>query len=117
MKYLVTGGLGFIGSNLCRHLSNKKTNEILIIDNLSYAGSRSSLKELKTRKNLRHINCSILEKNKIERILLNYKPDILMHLAAETHVDRSIKGPKKFMETNILGTYNLLEGSRKLKKK
>tara|TARA_B100001115_G_C15830594_1_gene414401 strand:- start:606 stop:1622 length:1017 start_codon:yes stop_codon:yes gene_type:complete len=116
MKYLVTGGLGFIGSNLCRHLSNKKTNEILIIDNLSYAGSRSSLKELKTRKNLRHINCSILEKNKIERILLNYKPDILMHLAAETHVDRSIKGPKKFMETNILGTYNLLEGSRKLKK-
>jgi len=115
MKYLVTGGLGFIGSNLCKHLSKNKKNEIFIIDNLSYAGSKTSLPELKKRKNLTHLNCSILDKNKIKKILLDVKPDFLMHLAAETHVDRSIKGPRRFIETNILGTFNLLEASKELK--
>ena len=116
MKYLVTGGLGFIGSNLCRHLSKNKKNDILIIDNLSYAGSKTSLPELKSRKNLKHIKCSILEKNKLKDIFFDFQPEIIMHLAAETHVDRSIKNPKKFIETNILGTFNLLEVSRIYKK-
>ena len=77
---------------------------------MSYAGSKTSLPELKKEKP-NSFNCSILQKNKIKKILLDVKPDFLMHLAAETHVDRSIKG-QEFIETNILGTFNLLEASR-----
>ena len=117
MKYLITGGLGFIGSNLSRLISKKKSNQVLVIDSLTYSGNKNSLPELNLKNNLKFIKTSILNKTKLEKIILDFKPDRILHLAAESHVDKSIDSPNSFISTNIIGTYNLLEISRKYQKK
>jgi dTDP-glucose 4,6-dehydratase len=111
-KTLVTGGAGFIGSNLIRLLISKGYR-VLNIDALTYAGNRSSLTDLDTHSDYQFLEADIRDTKAIHSAFETFRPDSVMHLAAESHVDRSIDGPQVFIETNILGTYNLLEAARK----
>ena len=113
-KIIVTGGLGFIGSNLI-DLLIKKNFFVINIDKLTYSSNKLAHKK-KSSKNYKFFKLDISNKKKIFSVVKRYKPAAIFNLAAETHVDRSIDGPKKFIETNILGTFNLLEILRKLKK-
>lgn len=112
-KIIVTGGSGFIGSTLIKHIIKKTYNKVLNVDKLTYASSKDSLFEIKNNNRYFFRKIDICDCGKINKLLNEYKPDIVIHLAAETHVDRSIDSSKKFIETNILGTYSLLEESRK----
>ena len=114
-KILVTGGLGFIGSNLIGLLL-KKNYSVINIDKVSYSSSFYNVKEFKNSKNYKFIKCDIKDKE-LKKIILKYKPNIIFNLAAETHVDRSIDNPKNFIDSNILGVYNLLECFRDFSKK
>ena len=114
-KIIVTGGLGFIGSNLIGLLL-KKNYSVINIDKVSYSSSFYNVKEFKNSKNYKFIKCDIKDK-KLKKIILKYKPNIIFNLAAETHVDRSIDNPKNFIDSNILGVYNLLECFRDFSKK
>tara|TARA_B110000503_G_C7095082_1_gene391193 strand:+ start:150 stop:1166 length:1017 start_codon:yes stop_codon:yes gene_type:complete len=114
-KIIVTGGLGFIGSNLIGLLL-KKNYSVINIDKVSYSSSFYNVKEFKNSKNYRFIKCDIKDKE-LKKIILKYKPNIIFNLAAETHVDRSIDNPKNFIDSNILGVYNLLECFRGFSKK
>ena len=105
---LVTGGLGFIGSNLIEFLLKKKYR-ILNIDKVSYASNFYNTKNFKHNNNYKFIKNDLSDSKKIFNIIKNYKPKCIFHLAAETHVDRSIKSPKNFIESNIVATFNLLE--------
>ncbi len=107
-KILVTGGLGFIGSNLIKMLLGKGY-KVLNIDKINYASNFYNTKNFKINKNYKFVNCDIINKTKLSSIVLKYKPTGIFHLAAETHVDRSIDNPGKFVNSNIVGTYNLLE--------
>ena len=110
-KILVTGGAGFIGSALIRHII-KETNHIVInVDKLTYAGNLESLSSVANHERYTFEHADICNAEEIRRILEKYHPDILMHLAAESHVDRSIDSPNQFIQTNIVGTYTLLEES------
>ena len=111
-KFLITGGAGFIGSALIRHIINKTKHRVLNIDKLTYAGNLDSLKQIDKCNRYIFKKIDICNKKKIKKIIFNYKPNIVIHLAAESHVDRSIDGPREFINTNILGTYNLLEVTR-----
>tara|TARA_S200000501_G_scaffold258683_1_gene242470 strand:+ start:694 stop:1746 length:1053 start_codon:yes stop_codon:yes gene_type:complete len=111
-KVLVTGGAGFIGSAVCRHLIGLNNYRVLNLDKLTYAGTTSSLKEIEKNPNYFFKKVDICDQKSITSILKDFKPNAIMHLAAESHVDRSIDGPSAFMKTNIMGTYNLLECSR-----
>ena len=115
MKIIVTGGLGFIGSNLIELLLQKKFN-ILNIDKITYSSNFYNVKNFKFVKNYKFIKCDIGDK-KIKNIIFKFKPKCIFNLAAETHVDRSIDDPKKFIETNIIGVFNLLENFKKYSKK
>ena len=115
-KILVTGGLGFIGSNLVGKLL-KKQFRVINIDKISYASNFYNTKEFLKNKNYTFIKCDINDQKKISLILNKYKPDCIFNLAAETHVDRSIDGPKNFITSNILGVFNLLEAFRKFSSK
>jgi dTDP-glucose 4,6-dehydratase len=106
-KIIVTGGLGFIGSNLIELLLQKNYN-VINIDKITYSSNFYNTKEFKNSKSYRFIKCDIKDK-KIKKILFKYKPDCVFNLAAETHVDRSIDNPENFIQSNILGVYNLLE--------
>ena len=108
----MTGGYGFIGSALVRLLSQSKKNYILNIDKLTYAANLDSLKTLSNSHRYQHIKADISNYDEIEGILNDFKPDKVFHLAAETHVDRSINEPFDFIQSNIIGTYNMLEISR-----
>jgi dTDP-glucose 4,6-dehydratase len=112
IKILITGGAGFIGSALVRHLIETTDFSVLVVDCLTYAGNLESLSPASKSKRFSFVNCNINDKSKLGSILDNYKPNKVMHLAAESHVDRSIEGPSLFIETNIIGTFNLLEASR-----
>lgn len=112
MKYLVTGGAGFIGSALCRKLSLNKDNSILVLDKLTYAGNISSL-ELDKNDNISIEKVDIVESTKIKELIREFKPDIIFHLAAESHVDRSIDNPQAFIDTNVVGTFVMLDAVRK----
>ena len=114
-KIIVTGGLGFIGSNLIGLLL-KKNYFVINIDKVSYSSSFYNVKEFKNSKNYKFIKCDIKDKE-LKKIILQYKPNIIFNLAAETHVDRSIDNPKNFIDSNILGVYNLLECFRDFSKK
>ena len=110
---IVTGGLGFIGSNLVKLLT-KKGYKVFVVDKLTYAGN---LKNLDLIKKVKIYKTDINNRNEIDKIIKKHKPSTIFNLAAETHVDRSITGPKNFIKSNILGVFNLLEVLRINKKK
>jgi len=111
MKFLVCGGYGFIGSAFIRnHLENNPNDEIINVDNMSLGSNKANLDMLKNNDNYRHENYDITNLKLVEK--LSKDVDVIINFAAETHVDRSISNPKPFIETNILGTYSLLEASK-----
>lgn len=113
MKILVTGGAGFIGSAVIRHIVQNTNNQILNIDKLTYAGNLESLKEIDQHPNYEFKQIDICDTEQITAAINVFQPNAIMHLAAESHVDRSIDGPAAFIQTNIVGTYTLLEAARK----
>lgn len=113
MKILVTGGAGFIGSAVVRHIINETTNSVVNVDKLTYAGNLSSLSAVVDNDRYFFEQIDICNAQEITKTLEKHQPDAIMHLAAESHVDRSIDGPSAFIETNIVGTYVLLEAARK----
>ena len=115
-KILVTGGLGFIGSNLIKLLL-KKNYKVINIDKVSYASNFYNTREFIKNKNYKFIKCDLTNFLKLKKIILSNNPNAIFNLAAETHVDRSIDGPKNFISSNIIGTFNILEVIRKYKKK
>ena len=112
MRILVTGGAGFIGSALIRHLINDTEHQVLNLDKLTYAGNLESLAEVSSSERYAFEQVDICNRAELDRVFAEHQPDALMHLAAESHVDRSIDGPAAFIETNIVGTYMLLEAAR-----
>jgi len=112
MKILVTGGAGFIGSALVRMIINETDYEVINIDKLTYAGNLETLDLISDSERYSHIKLDICDRNDLIRAFEDHKPNIVMHLAAESHVDRSIDSPSPFIDTNIIGTFNLLEVSR-----
>nr|WP_315278559.1 dTDP-glucose 4,6-dehydratase [uncultured Acinetobacter sp.] len=113
MKILVTGGAGFIGSAVIRHIIQNTNNQVLNIDKLTYAGNLESLKEIDQHSNYEFKQIDICDTEQITTAIDAFQPHAIMHLAAESHVDRSIDGPAAFIQTNIVGTYTLLEAARK----
>ncbi|MFD1438920.1 dTDP-glucose 4,6-dehydratase [Acinetobacter sp. ANC 4282] len=113
MKFLVTGGAGFIGSAVVRYIINHTQDEVLNIDKLTYAGNLESLAEIENNPRYSFKQIDICDTVALEQALKDFQPDVIMHLAAESHVDRSIDGPAAFIQTNIVGTYTLLEAARK----
>ena len=113
---IVTGGLGFIGSNLIKFLL-KKNYSIINIDKISYSSNLYNLKDIKKDKNYKFIKCDINNRNKFYKVLKKYKPKAIFNLAAETHVDRSIDSVNPFIESNIVGVFNLLEAFKSYLKK
>lgn len=113
MKILITGGAGFIGSALIRHFINNTNHKVLNLDKLSYSGNLDSLKSVSSSSNYFFKKIDICNKRLVEKVFKTFQPEIIMHLAAESHVDRSIIRSNEFIQTNIFGTYNLLETSRR----
>lgn len=114
MKILVTGGAGFIGSNFLRVFVPKyKEHTFINLDKLTYAANLSNLKNIDQEENYRFERADIADYDSVQEIFKRYNPDIVVHFAAESHVDRSIVGPADFIRTNIVGTFNLLEACRK----
>jgi len=109
MRILVTGGAGFIGSALVRHLIAHSGHEVLVVDKLTYAGNLASLASVRGHDRYHFRQADICDSSTIVELFSTFNPDAVMHLAAETHVDRSIEGPADFINTNIVGTYVLLE--------
>jgi dTDP-glucose 4,6-dehydratase len=112
MKILVTGGAGFIGSAVVRHIIENTNDSVINVDCLTYAGNLESLISVNSNERYVFEQVNICDRGELERVFDLYKPDAVMHLAAESHVDRSITGPAAFIETNVVGTYSLLEATR-----
>ena len=108
MRILVTGGAGFIGSALIRHLIGETGHEVLNLDKLTYAGVLSSLDPVGDDPRYRFVRGDICDGELVGRLLAEFRPDVIAHLAAESHVDRSIDGPGAFIQTNLVGTYTML---------
>lgn len=111
-RILVTGGAGFIGSAVVRHLLQSNEYTVANVDKLTYAGNTESLSSVSDRPDYKFFKVDICDRAAVENVFHAFKPDAVMHLAAESHVDRSIDDPSSFIQTNIIGTYTLLEVSR-----
>jgi dTDP-glucose 4,6-dehydratase len=111
-KILVTGGAGFIGSAVVRHICNNTTHQVVNLDKLTYAGNLKSLADVSGNNRYTFVRADICDATTMAAVFEKHQPDAVMHLAAESHVDRSIDGPAAFIETNIVGTYTLLEAAR-----
>jgi dTDP-glucose 4,6-dehydratase len=111
MNILITGGAGFIGSNLIRQLLSRFEHTVLNIDKLTYAGNLRSLADIQSTGRLSFKPIDLLDAAALTKTISEFRPDLVMHLAAESHVDRSIDGPGEFIQTNVVGTYNLLQAS------
>lgn len=111
-RILVTGGAGFIGSAVVRHIIANTNNSVVVVDKLTYAGNLESLTPVADNERYSFEQVDICNRNELDRVFAQYQPDYVMHLAAESHVDRSIDGPADFIETNIVGTYTMLEAAR-----
>lgn len=112
MKILVTGGAGFIGSALIRYILSNTEDSIINLDKLTYAGNLESLACVESNPSYQFEKVDICDRAELDQVFSAHQPDVVMHLAAESHVDRSIDGPAAFIETNIIGTYQLLEAAR-----
>lgn len=112
MKILITGGAGFIGSAVIRHIIKKTNDQVLNVDKLTYAGNLESLKVIDGNPRYEFRQVDICDAEALKQAFDSFEPNLVMHLAAESHVDRSIDGPAEFINTNIIGTYNLLEVAR-----
>jgi dTDP-glucose 4,6-dehydratase len=112
MKYIVTGGAGFIGSALVRHLVLDRQAEVVIIDKMTYAANRSNITAAEATGRCRLVVEDICNQKAMTEIVAHEAPQQILHLAAESHVDRSISGPRDFVETNVIGTYSMLEAAR-----
>ncbi|KAF6658550.1 dTDP-glucose 4,6-dehydratase [Enterobacteriaceae bacterium EKM102V] len=111
-RFLITGGAGFIGSALVRFLIAETDHQVVVVDKLSYAGNLASLASVADSPRFHFEQVDICDRPALDQVFARYQPDCVMHLAAESHVDRSIDGPVAFIETNIVGTYQLLEAAR-----
>ena len=112
MKVLITGGAGFIGSAVIRHIIRNTDSAVVNLDKLTYAGNLESLDAVSSDPRYRFEQVDICDRAELDRVFRTHQPDAVMHLAAESHVDRSIDGPATFIKTNIVGTYNMLEAAQ-----
>jgi len=112
MNVLITGGAGFIGSAVIRNIISNTADRVLNLDKLTYAGNLESLVDIESNSRYEFVHGDICDRTLLDDIFARFRPNVVMHLAAESHVDRSIDGPSDFIQTNILGTYNMLESSR-----
>src|ERR1035437_655123 len=113
MRVLVTGGAGFIGSAVCRHFILDLGHDVIVVDKLTYAGNLNSLEPVAANPHYAFEKHDICDAHAIDRIFATYHPDAVVHLAAESHVDRSISDSDVFVKTNVLGTFTLLEAARR----
>ncbi|MDW5501491.1 dTDP-glucose 4,6-dehydratase [Serratia proteamaculans] len=111
-RILVTGGAGFIGSAVVRHIIEATQDSVLVVDKLTYAGNLESLSGVVDNPRYSFEQVDICDRAALDRVFAQFQPDVIMHLAAESHVDRSIDGPAAFIETNVVGTYTMLEAAR-----
>src|ERR687889_2217416 len=110
-KFLVTGGAGFIGSAVVRRLIRDTSHQVLVVDKLTYAGNLDSLAPVAGSDRYGFEQADIADAGRMRAILNRFQPDVIMHLAAESHVDRSIDGPGEFVQTNVVGTFTLLQAA------